>query len=449
MTTTCIPLLYGRQELSVEVPDANLLGVYYPGADPGALAGPNVPGPDRLLQQAMANPLGTPRLREMAIPGQKIAIITSDLTRPTPSGQMLPFVIEELEAAGIPDNDVVIVLALGLHRPMTEQEIATCIPPEIYQRYRVINHDPEDTIHLGVTSRGTPVEIFRPVVEADLRICLGNIEFHYFAGYSGGAKAILPGCASRKCVTANHSWMIKPGAAAASLDDNPVRLDLEEGVAMLGTDGKGVDFILNVVLDNEHQIAAAYAGDVREAHRLGCDFVHQRGTVDTSGPGDIVIASAGGFPKDINYYQAHKALENARYFVRPGGVIILVAECSEGIGNKLMEQWLMDIPSADETLHRIQQEFVLGGHKAAAIAMIQKQADIYLVSGMPDAAVRQMRCFPFPAVQVALDTAIEKLGTGCRVVVLPLAGSTLPSSIQGTSQEGEPGAAQMVDRFSR
>lgn len=449
MTTTRIPVLYGRQELSVEVPAANLLGVYYPGTEPDAPDGTLVPDQDRLLQQAMANPVGTPRLWELAKPGKKIAIITSDLTRPTPSAQMLPFIIKELDAAGIPDEDVCIVLALGLHRPMTAQEIATCFSPEILQRYQVINHDPDDTIHLGVTSRGTPVEIFRPVVEADLRICLGNIEFHYFAGYSGGAKAILPGCASRKCVTANHSWMTKPGAAAASLDENPVRLDLEEGVAMLGTDGKGVDFILNVVLDNEHEITTAYAGDVREAHRLGCDFVHQRGTVDTPGPGDIVVASAGGFPKDINYYQAHKALENAKYFVRPGGIIILAAECTEGIGNKMMEHWLMDIPSADETIDRIQQEFVLGGHKAAAIALIQKQADIYLVSGMPDAAVRQMRCFPFPTLQAALDAAIDKLGDSSRVIVLPLAGSTLPSSIRSTSPEGYPGVPKPVDRFRR
>jgi len=211
----------------------------------------------------------------------------------------------------------------------------------------------------------------------------------------------------------------------------------------LGMNGKGVDFILNVVLDNEHRIAAVYAGDVFQAHRMGCEYVHRRGTVIIPAPADIVIASAGGYPKDINFYQAHKALENAKYFVRPGGIIILVAECREGVGNLKMERWLMDIPTADETIHRIQQEFVLGGHKAAAIALIQKQADIYLVSSMPEDSIRLMRCTPFATPQSALDAALERLGPSSRVIGLPLAGSILPAVA------GARGASQATDRFNQ
>jgi lactate racemase len=415
MNLTHIALAYGQQEVSVDVPPANLLGVFYPKPVP------KMTDEVYLLRQALDNPIGTRPLKQIVHPGQKIAIIISDLTRPAPSGRMLPPLLKELQAAGIPEEDVFIVLALGLHRPMTDGEIEAVLSADIKRRYQVINHDPLDTVHLGVTTRGTPVDIFRPLVEADIRICLGNIEFHYFAGYSGGAKAILPGCASRAAVTANHSWMIHSQAAAGHLDDNPVRLDLEEGAAMLG-----VDFILNVVVDGEHAILGAFAGDVVLAHRKGCQMVEDRGTVEIPRLGDIVVASAGGYPKDINFYQAHKALESAKYFVKDGGIIILAAECPEGVGNKIMQQWLLEIPTPDEAIQRIKQEFVLGGHKAAAIALIEKRAAIYLVSSLPSEMVRRMRFKPFTSIQQALDHALEAMGGRCKVLILPQAGSILP-----------------------
>jgi nickel-dependent lactate racemase len=412
---TRILLPYGRLEIQVEIPESNLLGVFSPQTFQSSA------DPDDLLQAALEEPIGTPRLRDIVRPGQKIAIVTSDLTRPTPSDRMLPWIARELQAAGIPDEAILIVLALGLHRPMTVAETEAALSPAIARRYRVINHDPQDTVHLGMTARGTPVDIFRPVVEADVRICLGNLEFHYFAGYSGGAKAILPGCASHRSINTNHSWMVKADAAAARIDDNPVRLDLEEGVAMLG-----VDFIMNVVMDGQHEIVGAVAGEVTQAHRAGCELVDRRGRVSVPRLGDIVIASTGGYPKDINFYQAHKALESAKYFVRPGGIIILLAECPEGFGHAVMERWLMEFTSADEILQEIQREFVLGGHKAAAIALIEKRASIYLVSSLPDAVVRRMRFTPFATLQSALDKALEVLGDSSQVIVLPQASSIIP-----------------------
>lgn len=410
-----VTLAYGHQQILVDIPAKNLLGVFCPDEITETV------DEDRILQEALANPTGTPPLREIVHPGQKIAIVSSDITRPTPSAMMMPAIAAELEVAGIPDTDVVVVLSLGLHRPMTDEEIDEILSPEYHRRYTVLNHDPEDTVRLGVTARGTPAEIFRPLVEADVRICLGNIEFHYFAGYSGGAKAILPGCASHAAVTANHSWMVHPQAAAGRLTDNPVRLDLEEGVAMLG-----VDFILNVVVDSDHNIVAAFAGDVTEAHRRGCTFIHQRGTVKIPRLGDIVVASAGGFPKDINFYQAHKALENAKYFVQEGGIIILVAECSEGYGNKTFEKWMLESDSPAEVIQKIQKEFVLGGHKAAAIAGIEQRVQIFMVSSMPEDIIRRSRFTPFGSAQAALDAAFHQLGPESQVLVLPQAGSILP-----------------------
>jgi nickel-dependent lactate racemase len=203
----------------------------------------------------MAHPIGSRRLRELVVPGQRVAIVTSDLTRPCPSARLLPYILEELGSAGVEEDDILVVLALGLHRPMTGPEMEEAVGSEVSQRVRVINHDPASTVRLGTTSRGTPVEILTHVVDADVRVCLGNLELHYFAGYSGGAKAILPGCASRATVQANHAMMVKPEACAGRLDGNPLRADLEEGAAMVG-----IDFILNVIVDSDHRIVGGRKG---------------------------------------------------------------------------------------------------------------------------------------------------------------------------------------------
>jgi nickel-dependent lactate racemase len=420
MTDTTHSLAYGRHSMQITIPSANLIGVIEPQDPAGEHAGKHTDEVG-LLSEALAHPIGTLPLRQLVQPGQAVAIVTSDLTRPCPSEKLLPFIAQELEAADVPNGDVFIVLGLGLHRPMTDEEIDRTVSPEIRRRYRVYNHNPENTELLGYTTRGTPVEFFRPLVEADFRICLGNIEFHYFAGYSGGAKAILPGCASRLAVTANHAMMVLPEAAAGRLEDNPLRQDIEEAVSMLG-----VDFILNVVVDQEHRIQAAFAGDVTAAHRKGCEYVAQRGKVKISQKADIVIASPGGFPKDINFYQAHKAMEGAKDFLRDGGVLILVAECGEGFGEQTMEAWLLESGSPAEVIMRLQRGFVLGGHKAAAIAAIRQRADVYVVSALPEAKIKRAGMHPFTDAQRAVEAAFEQLGRDSRVLLIPQAVSMVP-----------------------
>ncbi|MFN2164691.1 MAG: nickel-dependent lactate racemase [Anaerolineae bacterium] len=408
-----LELPYGHGALKARVPDANLQGVLLPRQS-------TAPTDEAaLLREALANPIGTTRLREMARPGQKVTIVTSDLTRPCPSERLLPLVLDELVAAGVPDDDVTVVMALGLHRPMTAAEMEAAVGAEVYRRLRVINHDPADCVRMGVTAAGTPVEIFRPLVEANFRICLGNLELHYFAGYSGGAKAVLPGCASRATLNANHALMVRPEARAGRLDGNPVRADLEEGAALLG-----VDFILNVVMDG-HRLVDAVAGDVTAAHRRGCELVAARGIVEIGRLADVVLVSAGGHPKDLNLYQAQKALDNAAYAVRDGGVLILVAECPEGLGNRTFEAWLTD-GTPGELLARIQQEFVLGGHKAAAVAAVLQRAAVYLVSALPGELVQRCGMTPFADLDAALAAALAELGAGARVLVLPQGGSILP-----------------------
>ena len=197
--------------------------------------------------------------------------------------------------------------------------------------------------------------------------------------------------------------------------------ELEAGAALVGA-----DFVLNVIVDGEHRIVAAVAGDVTAAHRRGCEIVAERGIVGILQPTDIVLVSAGGYPKDVNLYQAQKALDNAAYAVRDGGIIILVAECPEGFGNTICQAWLTGASSPDEVLQRIQQEFVLGGHKAAAIAAVLKRARIHLVSALPGGLARQCGFFPFDSVGAALQAAFDELGSGATVLVLPQGGSVLP-----------------------
>jgi lactate racemase len=420
MNTTRVSLPYGHGEVSLDIPSDRLLGVYLP------QVGVEEEEEDKLITAAIENPIGTPRLRNLVRKGQKISIVTSDLTRPCPSNRMLPYILKELSATGIFNDDITVILALGLHRAMTEEEISRVVSPLVLGRVRVLNHDVDDTINLGMTSAGTPVEIYRPVVEADIRVCLGNLEFHYFAGYSGGAKAIFPGCASKAGVTANHAMMVRPEAASGRLDRNPVREDLEEAASMVG-----VDFILNVIVNGDHRVVGAVAGDVTLAHRHGCQMVAKQGTVSVPTKADIVIASAGGFPKDINLYQAHKGLDNAAYFVRDEGVIILLAECLEGFGNHTFKQWILESDTSDDVLNRIQREFVLGGHKAAAIAAVQNRANVFLVSKMNGTEVRKSRMIPFESIRDAFIAGQDMLGVDSKVIVLPQAGSVIPRKEDG------------------
>jgi nickel-dependent lactate racemase len=306
---------------------------------------------------------------------------------------------------------------------MTSQETDQAIPPETRRGVPVINHDIENTLHRGMTSWGTPAEFFRPVVEADVRVCLGNLEFHWFAGYSGGAKAILPGCASKAAIHANHRLMVHPGVGSGRALGNPIREDMEEAVALMG-----IDFILNVVVDREHRVVGAVAGDWIAAHRQGCKMVDQRGKVGVPRKADIVIASAGGYPKDINLYQAHKGMEHASYFLRDDGMLVFLAECREGMGNEVFESWMLSASSPAEILDRIKREFTIGGHKAAGIARIQQRVSTSLISNLSDDLVRRLFMFPFKDSREALQSALNRLGPDSQVLVLPQSSSIIPAS---------------------
>lgn len=406
---------FGTGVQEAEVPDGNLLGVLHANEVPLELTG------EAEVRRALEAPIESPRLRDLVHPGEKIAIVTSDITRPMPTYKVMPALLDELYAAGVRREDVTLVFALGSHRHHTPEEQKKLAGERAWNEIRCVDSDPTDCVHLGFTEAGTPVDITRVVAEADRRICLGNIEYHYFAGYSGGAKALMPGVSTRDAIQANHSMMVKPEACAGALDTNPLRMDIEEAGRICG-----IDFIVNVVLSEHKEIIRAVAGHPVAAHREGCKFLDRIYLKELPRAADIVLVSQGGAPKDLNLYQTQKALDNARHAVKQGGVIVLIGSCKEGLGEKVFEQWMTQSESPDAMIERIGRDFQLGGHKAAAIAMTLKKADIYLVSDLADDFVRSIFLTPQPNVQTALDRALEKLGPDATVLAMPYGGSTLP-----------------------
>ncbi|MCQ4637855.1 nickel-dependent lactate racemase [Anaerovorax odorimutans] len=381
----------------------------------------NGPKGEAAVKKSLAEPIGAPRLREVVKPGEKIAIITSDITRPLPTWEIMPALLDELYGAGIRKEDITLVFALGSHRPHSEKEKRHLAGERAYCEIRCVDSDPEDFVHMGITEAGTPVDITRIVAEADRRICLGNIEYHYFAGYSGGAKAIMPGVSTPAAIQANHSMMIQEKACAGNLEDNPIRKDLEEAAAMCR-----VDYIINVILDEHKNIVYSVAGDFIRAHRKGCRFLDSLYQVKIPKRADIVIASQGGAPKDLNLYQTQKALDNAKHAVREGGTIILTGSCREGLGQETFSQWMTEAKRPEDLITRIKKQFRLGGHKAAAIAMVLKKAQISLVSDMEGEFVKTIFMEPYKDLQSAFDAAVKRHGKNAEVIVMPYGGSTLP-----------------------
>ena len=411
----CVNLPCGQGECCLTVPAANLLGVIRPGEDGGDGGTARRPRAEDELQEiarALAQPVGTPRLRDLAAGKHSAAIVISDVTRPCPSYKFLPALLDELQ--GIGDANIVVLCALGSHRVHTEEERRRLVGDEVFGRVRVLDLDEDDCVRVGVTSAGTPLEVYRPYLDAELRVCTGNIEFHYFAGYSGGAKAVMPGICARSAIQPNHSRMLHPQARAGILEGNPVREDIDEGGGIVG-----IDFILNVILDEKKHILSAVAGHYLEAHREGVRHFDELFDITIPAAADVVVASPGGHPKDLNLYQAQKTLDNVRPALRAGGTIILAARCGEGFGSQVFESWMMDMSEPRLVIERIQQEFVLGGHKAAAIADLLLQNQVYLVSSFPDDVVRRMGFHPYDDVDAALAAALVRHGSGAKVLVIP------------------------------
>ena len=406
---------YGKGVQTVDVPDKNLVDILMSNPMEHKRHG------SEAVDYALANPIGSPKLGALVNKDQKIVIITSDISRPLPSYDVVPSVLDELYAAGVPKENITIVFGLGSHRKQTEEEMKHLVGERAYSEVKCMDSTPEDCVHLGTTSGGTPVDITRVVAEADFRIALGNVEFHYFAGYSGGAKALMPGVSTPAAIQANHSKMVSNDACAGKLEGNPIREDIEEAGRICP-----IHFIVNAVLDEHKHIVYAVAGDCVKAHREACAYLDKMYRKPIPEKADIVLVSQGGAPKDANLYQTQKALDNAKHAVKDGGTIIVIGACNEGLGSAKFEEWLVNAPTSHSMVERIGKDFQLGGHKAAAIAMILEYANIDLVSEMDDDFVRSIFMNPYHNAQEAFDNAMKKYGDGARVIAMPFGGATLP-----------------------
>jgi nickel-dependent lactate racemase len=342
------------------------------------------------------------------------SILASDITRPAPSHLMLPPLIHRLEDLGI--SDLKIIFALGTHRRMTSSEehhlLQDCTTHPFMQ------HDPKNCVYLGDTNRGTPVEVLETALSSDLIIATGNIEYHYYAGYSGGAKAVLPGISSVRSVVKNHELMRDPKSITGRVD-SPVRQDMEDAAGIAG-----LDFILNVVLNGRKEIVQSVAGDYISAHRTGVATVDRmyRRPVE---PAEIVVTCAGGRPKDLNLFQAQKALDNAKNAAVPGGSIILVAECSEGLGHPVFERWAREAESAEDCWERFGMEYEFGGHKAAFLAKESMQHHLILVSALPKDQAEMCFFEPARTLEQALELARARQGRDARMLIMPHGNLTL------------------------
>jgi nickel-dependent lactate racemase len=406
---------YGKEKIEFTIEEKNLLLELVPNKTENSTSGVEE------VERAINNPIGTLQLSEIVNNNEKVCIITSDITRPMPTKIVLPYILNELNKAGVQNENITLIFALGSHRNHTIDEMRY-LTGYIYDKIQCIDSDMNDCINLGTTSNGTPVDIFSVVANADRRICLGNIEMHYFAGYSGGAKALMPGVSSRAAIQANHSFMVNNSARAGQIDENPVRTDIDEVVKFVP-----IDFILNVILDEKKNIIKAVAGHYLLAHRAGCEFLDILYKVKIPEKADIVITTPGGYPKDINLYQAQKALDNAKHAVREGGIIIFVAACTEGLGEEVFEKWIINSTSPDQMIADIQNDFQLGGHKAAAIALVRKKVKIFIVSELNPLLSKRIFMESFTSVEDALSEAFLELGEDSKIILMPYGGSTLPN----------------------
>jgi len=414
-----VTLNYGKGKTSVTFDKNNLIQVIEP-------LEIEVVDEESEIAGALNDPIGTPTLSEIASERKgskndlRVVIIASDVTRPTPTKKLLPHVLSELRKAEIPDSQITILFALGIHRPLSKSEMKELVGDDVFDRYQCINHDGNNCVFVGTTPRGTRIYANKVVLSSDVRVCLGTVELHYFAGYSGGYKSLLPGVCARETIEANHKLMLQPNAEAGRLD-SPVREDLEDAGQLIGC-----DFIVNVVLNAQKQIVKAVAGDPIRAHREGVKVVDSMYIVLIPELADVVLASAGGSPKDINLFQAQKALDNAKHALKDGGAIILAAECPEGLGEKVFEHWIHEAQDKQELVDRLDYAFEIGGHKAGILAKLTQKADVYLVSELQKEIVERAFLLCSRNLEEALQATLNKHGPNARIIVMPFGAYTLP-----------------------
>jgi lactate racemase len=415
-----IPLAYGRGRLAVEFPEGRTT-VIEPAHAPG-LADERA-----AVLSALRQPLGASALQDLVGAKARVCIAFTDLTRATPNDRIIPWLLEHL--GHLPPQHVTLLNQLGTHRPNTPAELDQMLTPAVTRRYRVVNHEPENPdalVQVGTTRDGTPALLNRHLIEADVRIITGFIEPHFFAGFSGGPKGILPGCAGLATVMSNHrpENLRHPNATFGVTVGNPLWEEIREVALRIGP-----SFLLNVTLNEARALTGVFAGDLIEAHRAGCEFVRRSAMRPVGGAFDVVVTTNSGYPLDLNLYQAVKGMSAAARIAKPGGLILLAAECREGVPPGSSFARLLQSASDPEAWLR-----TLGTNGPAQpeqwqvqiLAQIQQHAEVRVCSSLADDVVRACHLEPCHDLGASVAERLRALGPDARVAVLPQGPLTIP-----------------------
>jgi nickel-dependent lactate racemase len=375
------------------------------------------------ITQSLLSPIESPPLRDLVKSSDKVVVIATDNTRPCPDDRILPPLLAELESK-VPRENITIIVALGLHPPLNKTELAQKLGEDVVAGYNVFNHDVNDTVYIGTTSRGTPVDINHRVIEADFRISTGFIEPHFFAGFSGGRKSIAPGVFSVRSAYHNHSYRMveHPQARAGILKGNPLHEDLVEQAQMAR-----LNFIVNVLLNKDREITHVVAGHPFKAHEKGCQIEKKIAGVEVPQRADITITTNSGAPLDLDLYQTCKGIDTASQVTRDGGIIIVASSCSAGIGPEAFLELHRSVDSPKEVIRKIKREEPIGVQwENQILARTQLKHDIYLVSSLDDSIVNDMMMTPVSTIEEGLEKAFSVLGKNAEVVVIPEGPLILP-----------------------
>ncbi len=381
---------------------------------------------DAEIGSALDSPIESVPLEEMVKPGESVLIVVSDATRATASGQIVNLLVRRIIQSGVAPSDIAIIFATGIHRPVTADEKEQLLTPFITQRIKTIVHnasDPAELVRIGVTEKGTPVEVNRALKDFSHVILTGAIGFHYFAGFTGGRKSICPGLASAETIEATHMLALdfehggrRAGVGAGLLDGNAVNEECERVAAIVDP-----HFSLNAVVDELGRVVKIYAGDWRAAHRAGCVEYLREHSLKIATKRNLAVTSCGGWPYDINLIQAHKALDMASHACKDGGTIILLGECAEGFGRPDFLKWF-DAENSLALEARLRANYEVNGQTAWALLTKAERYQIILVSELDDQDVRKMRMTPARS----LPEALQQVEQGREGYILPRGAALLP-----------------------
>jgi nickel-dependent lactate racemase len=415
-----VSLAYGQGQLSVDLPDDRTT-VIVPAHQPG------LADERQAIINALDHPIASPPLRQLIKPTDHICIAFTDLTRATPNYRIIPWLLNYV--AGHPRERITLINQLGTHRPNTDAELRQLLTPAVVDNYEVLNHEPENPaalVQLGTTRDGTPALINRRLVEADVRIITGFIEPHFFAGFSGGPKGIMPGCAGLPTVMSNHGahHIGDPRAAFGITEGNPLWEEIRDIALRVGP-----SFLLNVTLNEQRQLTGVFAGDLLKAHKTGCEFVRTSAMQRVKSPFDVVVTTNSGYPLDLNLYQGVKGMSAAARIIKHRGTLILACECREGVpAGSHLDRLLRDVSNPEEILTLLATPgFVRPEQWQAQIqALIQRRVRVLVYSSLPDDVIRACHLTPCHDIGAAVAQCLAEQGSDARVAVLPQGPLTIP-----------------------